>query len=207
MTQSNNQNSSSRWAGKILLILVWIILLWGRYIIWVYNGLLSSDESIKSLQAQVDNMYERRADLVPQVSAVVKKYAEYEWWVLTGIAGLRSNATALENMAKQGDVKSEAFGTLLASTLGGMKIISENYPTLKADTQFTNLYTTLEGSENRIRTAIMDYNDAIVPYNTKVRTFPTNLVANFLGMGTKDRITPAEEKDIKAVPDVEWLLD
>jgi LemA protein len=174
---------------------------------WVYNGLLSSDESIKSLQAQVDNMYERRADLVPQVSAVVKKYAEYEWWVLTGIAGLRSNATALENMAKQGDVKSEAFGTLLASTLGGMKIISENYPTLKADTQFTNLYTTLEGSENRIRTAIMDYNDAIVPYNTKVRTFPTNLVANFLDMGAKDRITPAEWKDIKAVPDVEWLLD
>lgn len=106
-------------------------------------------------------------------------------------------------MAKQGDVKSEAFGTLLASTLGGMKIISENYPTLKADTQFTNLYTTLEGSENRIRTAIMDYNDAIVPYNTKVRTFPTNLVANFLGMGTKDRITPTEGKDIKAVPDVE----
>lgn len=174
---------------------------------WVYNGLLSSNESIKSLQAQVDNMYERRADLVPQVSAVVKKYAEYEWWVLTGIAGLRSNATALENMAKQGDVRSEAFGTLIASTLGGIKIISENHPTLKADTQFTNLYTTLEWSENRIRTAIMDYNNAIVPYNTKTRTFPTSLVANFLWMGAKDRITPAEGKDIKAVPDVEWLLN
>jgi LemA protein len=99
---------------------------------------------------------------------------------MTGIAGLRSNATALENMTKAGDVKSEAFGTLLASTLGGMKIISENYPILKADTQFTNLYTTLEGSENRIRTAIMDYNNAVIPYNTKVRRFPTSLVANFL---------------------------
>jgi len=174
---------------------------------WIYNGLLSSDESIKSKQAQVENMYERRADLVPQVTAVVKKYAEYEGWVLTGIAGLRSNATALENMAKQGDVKSEAFWTLLASTLGGMKIISENYPVLKADTQFTNLYTTLEGSENRIRTAIMDYNDAIIPFNTKVRTFPTNLIANVLWMGVKNRITPAEDKDIKAVPDVEWLLN
>ncbi len=209
MTSSatQNQGSSSRGIGKIVLILIWIILLWGRYVMWIYNGLLSSDESIKSKQAQVENMYERRADLVPQVTAVVKKYAEYERWVLTGIAGLRSNATALENMAKQGDVKSEAFGTLLASTLGGMKIISENYPTLKADTQFTNLYTTLEGSENRIRTAIMDYNDAIVPYNTKVRTFPTNLVANFLNMGAKDRITPTEGKDIKAVPNVEWLLN
>jgi LemA protein len=173
----------------------------------VYNWLLQSDEEIKTLQAQVDNMYERRSDLVPQVSAVVKKYAEYEWWVLTGIAWLRSNATALENMAKAGDVKSEAFGTLLASTMGGMKIISENYPTLKADQQFTNLYTTLEGSENRIRTAIMDYNNAIIPYNTKTRTFPTNLVANFLHMWAKNRITPTEWKDIKAVPDVEWLLN
>ncbi len=67
----------------------------------IYNGLLGSDEEIKALEAQVGNMYERRADLVPQVAAVVKKYAEYEGGVLTGIAGLRSNATALENMAKQ----------------------------------------------------------------------------------------------------------
>ena len=205
MTKSTT--SSSRGTGKILLILLWIVLLWGRYIMGVYNWLLESDESIQSLNAQVDNMYERRADLVPQVTAVVKKYAEYEWWVLTGIAGLRSNATALENMAKQGDVKSEAFWTLLASTLGGMKIISENYPVLKADVQFTNLYTTLEWSENRIRTAIMDYNNALTPYNTKVRKFPTNVVANFLWMGVKTRITPPEDKDITAVPDVEWLLN
>ena len=75
----------------------------------IYNGLLSSDENLKSLNVQVSNMYERRADLVPQVAVVVKKYAEYEGGVLTGIAGLRSNATALENMAKQGDTKSEAF--------------------------------------------------------------------------------------------------
>lgn len=174
---------------------------------WVYNGLLGADENLQSLEAQVDNMYERRADLVPQVTAVVKKYAEYEWWVLTGIAGLRSNATALENMAKQGDVKSESFWALLASTLGSMKIISENYPILKADAQFTNLYTTLEGSENRIRTAIMDYNNAIAPYNTNVRRFPTNLIANLLGMETKERITPLEDKDITTVPDVEWLLN
>jgi LemA protein len=148
----------------------------------IYNGLLATDESLQALDAQVQNMYERRVDLIPQVSAVVKKYTEYEGGVLTGIAGLRSNATALENMAQAGDVKSEAFSTLLASTMGGMKIISENYPQLKADTQFTNLYTTIEGSENRIRTAIMDYNNAITPYNTKVRKFPTKLIADFLGL-------------------------
>ncbi len=195
-------------SGIKTLLIVWaIVVLAGMYVSSVYNGLLWADENIQSLEAQVDNMYERRADLVPQVTAVVKKYTEYEGGVLTGIAGLRSNATALQNMAAQGDVKSEQFGALLASTLGGMKIISENYPVLKADTQFTNLYTTLEGSENRIRTAIMDYNNAIAPYNTRVRKFPTNIVANMLGMGIKERITPLEDKDITAVPDVDWLLN
>lgn len=191
---------------KILLWLLAIIVLAGVYVMNIYNGLLGSDESLKSLEVQVSNMYERRADLVPQVAAVVKKYAEYEGGVLTGIAGLRSNATALENMAKQGDIKSEAFWSLLASTMGGMKIISENYPLLKADTQFTNLYTTLEGSENRIRTAISDYNNAVAPYNTRVRTVPTKFVADFLGLGAKERIAPPETKDIKAVPNVEQML-
>ena len=199
---------TTKGSGIRTLIILWgIIVIISLYIANTYNGLLWIDENLQSLEAQVDNMYERRADLVPQVTAVVKKYAEYEGGVLTGIAGLRSNATALENMAKQGDVKSEAFWSLLASTLGGMKIISENYPVLKADTQFTNLYTTLEWSENRIRTAIMDYNNAITPYNTRVRTFPTNIVANFLGLWTKERITPPSDKDITTVPNVEELLN
>ncbi len=191
-----------------ILIIVWsIIIVIGIYMMNVYNWLLWSDEQLQSLEAQVDNMYERRADLVPQVVAVVKKYSEYEGSALTWIAWLRSNATALENMAKQGNTQSEQFWTLLASTLWWMKIISENYPVLKADTQFTNLYTTLEWSENRIRTAIMDYNNAITPYNTRVRRFPTNIIANFLWLWQKERITPPSEKAITTVPDVEWLFN
>lgn len=193
---------------KNILIIIWsLIVVIGMYMMNVYNWLLWADEQLQSLEAQVDNMYERRADLVPQVVAVVKKYSEYEGSVLTWIAWLRSNATALENMAKQGNTQSEQFWTLLASTLWWMKIISENYPVLKADTQFTNLYTTLEWSENRIRTAIMDYNNAIAPYNTRVRRFPTNIVANFLWLWQKDRITPPSEKAITTVPDVEWLFN
>lgn len=192
---------------KILLWLVWIAILLGLRIQSTYNGLIGLDESISSVRVQVDNMYERRADLVPQVVAVVKKYADYEWSVLTGIAALRSNATTLQTMVNNGDTQSESFGALLASTMGGMKIISENYPTLKADTQFTNLYTTLEWSENRIRTAIQDYNNAVIEYNTRIRRFPANIAAAMLGFIPRERITPPSDKDIQAVPDVENLLN
>lgn len=176
-----------------------------------YNGLVQSDENLQSLEAQVDNMYERRKDLVPQVAAVVKKYAEYEQNTLTGIVGLRSqsqNLDALNQMAAEGDVKSSEFSSLLASTMWGLRVTLEAYPQLKADTQFTNLYTTLEGSENRIRTAIKDYNDRVIEYNLKIRAFPWGkLFSAVLGYSPKERILPPEDKEIKDVPDVEQLLN
>lgn len=90
--------------------------------------------------------------------------------------------------------------------MGGIKVNLEAYPQLKADTQFTNLYTTLEGSENRIRTAIKDYNDAVVSYNTTTRKFPRGLIGRVVGFKPMDRITPAEGKNITEVPNVDELL-
>ena len=176
-----------------------------------YNGMIGLDESIKTQQAQVDNVYERRVDLVPQVAAVVKKYTEYEGSVLTGIVALRSQSANLDQlnaMIQNGDYKSSDFSSLLASTLGGLKVTVEAYPQLKADTQFNNLYVTLEGSENRIRTEIMNYNNMVIDYNLKVRTFPWGkLFSGLFGFEEKARITPPEDKDIKQVPDVEGLLN
>jgi LemA protein len=171
--------------------------------------MISAQEPLKSVRAQVDNMYERRKDLVPQVAAVVKKYAEYESGTFMGVTALRSqagNMDALNAMIAKGDIKSDQFSSLLASTMGGIKISMEAYPELKADTQFTNLYTTLEGSENRIRTSIKDYNDAISTYNIKTRTFPRNLVGGIFGFTALERIAPPAGKDITAVPDVSQLL-
>ncbi len=191
-------------------IVLWIIVVVGLSVVGFYNGMVQLEEEIKSVEAQVDNMYERRKDLVPQVAAVVKKYAEYEQGTLSGIVALRSqnqNLQTLNEMAAKGDVKSSEFSSLLASTMGGLKITLEAYPELKADTQFTNLYTTLEGSENRIRTAIKDYNDRIVPYNLKVRSFPWGKIFSWLfGFEQRDRITPPDDKEIKEVPNVEELL-
>lgn len=169
------------------------------------------EESIISMDSQVKNMYERRTDLVPQVAAVVKKYAEYERGTFEGIVKLREasgNLTTLQNMSKEGKVTSAEYSNLLASTLSTLKITMEAYPQLKADTQFTNLFTTLEGSENRIRVEIKNYNDAVAVYNLQVRSFPYGKIfSGIFGFSAKERINPPEEKEIKAVPDVENMLD
>lgn len=196
-----------KWWLWVLVAVVVIVLAKG---VSFYNGMISLDESIKTQQAQVDNVYERRVDLVPQVAAVVKKYTEYEGSVLTGIVALRSQSANLDQlnaMIQNGDYKSSDFSSLLASTLGGLKVTVEAYPQLKADTQFNNLYVTLEGSENRIRTEIMNYNNMVIDYNLKVRTFPWGkLFSGLFGFEEKARITPPEDKDIKQVPDVDALL-
>lgn len=194
---------------KVLIGILVVLALFGLGLKNYYNTMIAAQEPLTSVRAQVDNMYERRKDLVPQVAAVVKKYAEYESGTLVGVTALRSqnaNLDALTAMAAKGDIKSDQFSSLLASTMGGIKISMEAYPELKADTQFTNLYTTLEGSENRIRTSIKDYNDAIVNYNIKTRTFPRGFFGRMLGFKPLDRITPPAGKDITAVPDVEQLL-
>ena len=169
------------------------------------------EESLVSMQSQVNNMYDRRTDLVPQVAAVVKKYAEYEKGTLTEIVKLReasANLDKLQALASEGKVASADYSNLLSSTLSTLKITMEAYPQLKADSQFTNLFTTLEGSENRIRVEIKNYNDAISPYNLKVRSFPFGKVFSPLfGFSVKERINPPEGKDIKSVPNINNLLE
>lgn len=173
--------------------------------------MVALDEEITSQQAQVENVYERRVDLVPQVAAVVKNYTQYEGSTLENVTALRTqsqNLDQLNSMIENGEYKSADFSSLLASTLGGLKVTVESYPELKADTQFSNLFVTLEGSENRIRTEILNYNNMIVSYNLKVRSFPWGkLLSGMFGFEQKERITPPADKEIKEVPDVDALLN
>ena len=198
--------------GWIILIVVIVVLLWlysaGKN---YYNDIIVTEEQIISQDAQVQNVYERRVDLVPQVAAVVKNYTNYEWATLENITALRSQSANLDQlsaMAEQGNYKSAEFSSLLASTMGGLRVTLEAYPQLKADTQFNNLYVTLEGSENRIRTEILNYNNMIVDYNLKVRSIPRGkLFSSIFGFEEKARITPPEDKDIKEVHDVDTMLN
>ena len=191
--------------GLIALVVI-AILSWFKF----YNGTLKMSEDIDALDKQVANMYDRRADLVPQLSAVVKRYAEYESGTLANVVSLREPANQLANlqgMVAKGEANTPAFNNLLASTLSQVKLTVEQYPNLKADWQFTALFTELEGSENRIRVAIKDYNDGVGTYNVRVKSLPWGrLFGTIFGLQPKARIAPAEGKDYKAVPNVDQLL-
>lgn len=197
-------------------LIIWLIIIWILIVftltgsIWYYNNLISMQETIKSQHAQVENMYERRTDLVPQIAAVVKKYAEYESSTLKWIVELReasNNLAKLQSMIWEWKVKSAEFDNVLASTLSTIKLTVESYPNLKADTSFMALFTELEWSENRIRTEIKSYNDQVWTYNMKIRSFPYwKIMSMFFGFKSEERITPPEWKDIKAIPDVNNLL-
>jgi LemA protein len=190
--------------------IIWIIALIALYGIGWYNNIITAQWTLVSTEAQVNNMYDRRKDLVPQVAAVVKKYAQYESRVLVGVTELRTQSANLDKlnaMVAQWDVKSSDFSSLLASTMWWIKISMEAYPTLKADTQFTNLYTTLEWSENRIRTSIKDYNDMVGAYNARLMLIPGRLFNALFNFPTKSLINPPADKNIKEVPNVDKLLE
>lgn len=193
--------------------ILWAIVLLGLYLMGFYNSLIWLDVKLNGMQAQIQNMYERRADLIPQLAAVVKRYAEYEqttFGEVTKFRGPANQLATLSGMVANGDISSSTFATLLASTLTSVKIGAEAYPDLKAIGQFDKLFVEIEGSENRIRTAIMDYNNAYKAYSEKIRRFPGNLIFKLFSSSFQSHtnfVLPDAGKDVKAVPNVDALLD
>lgn len=193
----------------------WIVLAAVAYVaisaFGFYNSRITMGPGLDNQYAQVQNMYERRADLIPQLTAVVKKYAEYESGTLLAVVEARNEASknleVLSQMVEAGQIQTPDFSAILGSTMAGLKVAVEAYPELKADTQFTSLFTELEGTENRIRTSIMDYNNAATNYNASLVRIPDRYYASWMWFSTKELITPPSDKDIKTVPDVEGLLE
>lgn len=172
----------------IVIIVIAVIVL-GAFI-WVkntYNGLVKSEEGVDAAWAQVENVYQRRADLVPNLVATVKGYAAHESETLESVTAARSRATQVtvsdlseENIEKFNKAQGE-----LSSALGRLLMITENYPDLKANENFRDLQAQLEGTENRIATERMKFNEAARAYNTKVRSFPANIIASMFGFEKK----------------------
>lgn len=176
--------------GMITLIVVAAVLLGG--FLWVknaYNKMVSSDENVHSAWAQVENVYQRRADLIPNLVATVKGYAEHESATLEAVVAARAKATQItvdsENLSEAAlSQYNEAQGEL-SSALGKLLMIQENYPELKANENFRDLQAQLEGTENRIATERMKFNEAAKSYNTYIRSFPTNMLASIFGFQKK----------------------
>lgn len=174
-----------------------------------YNALQVQDEDTNAKWSEVVNQYQRRADLVPNLVAVVERYAKHEQDVLTEVAQARSRVGSVqitpETLSNPESLKAyqEAQGQM-TSALSRLMMVSEQYPTLKADAMFQELQAQLEGTENRITVARKNYIDSIQTYNSTVRQFPTNLTAKVFGMSTKPNFTVENEKAISTAPTVNF---
>jgi LemA protein len=156
-----------------------------------YNSLVSSEEEVKADWSQVENVYQRRADLVPNLVATVKGSAAHEQNTLAAVTQARAEATQVKLSA--GDLsdpaKMRAFEqaqSQLTQSLGRLLAVSENYPDLKANASFRDLQVQLEGTENRIAVERRRYNEAVQRYNTLVRSFPSLISAKLFGFHTKE---------------------
>ena len=176
--------------GLITIIIIAVIILGG--FLWVkgaYNKMVTEDENVQSAWAQVENVYQRRADLIPNLVATVKGYAEHESATLENVVAARAKATQMsidpENLSEEAIAEfNEAQGEL-STALGRLLLIQENYPDLKANQQFSELQAQLEGTENRIATERMKFNEAAKAYNTMIRKFPDNILASIFGFEKK----------------------
>ena len=186
----------------IVLGILAIIVLW---VAGMYNGFVAAEEEVESAWSQVENQYQRRADLVPNLVATVKGYAAHEQETLEGVIEARAKATQVTiDPAKATPEQLAAFQAAqgeLSQALGRLLAVAENYPDLKANENFRDLQAQLEGTENRITVARQLFNESARNYNTKIRRFPNNILAGMCGFEKKPYFE-AEEGASKA-PKVE----
>ncbi len=170
----------------IVLAVVAVVAIWA---ISAYNGLVKSEEKVKTAWSQVENVYQRRADLIPNLVATVKGYASHESSTLEGVVEARAKATQVtvsaDDLTEEKIAEFQKAQGELGSALGRLMAISEAYPDLKANENFRDLQAQLEGTENRIATERKNYNQEAREYNTAIRVFPKNLVASVFGFQAK----------------------
>jgi len=148
------------------------------------------DESVTRQWAQVENAYQRRADLIPNLVETVKGYADFEQETLTAVIEARSKATGItidpSNLTNQAVQQFQAAQDQLSSALSRLMVVVERYPDLKANQSFLELQSQLEGTENRISFERMKFNEATGSYNTYIRRFPRNIIASIFGFDRRD---------------------
>ncbi|WP_444297819.1 LemA family protein [Leyella stercorea] len=166
----------------ITIVVIALVAIWG---ISSYNGLVSMDENVSNQWANVETQYQRRSDLIPNLVNTVKGYAKHESQTLEAVMAARSQATQVKidpsNCTPQQLAAYQKAQGDVTTALGKLLAITENYPDLKANQNFLELQSQLEGTENRINVARKDFNDTAKKYNTSLRRFPRNIVASMCG--------------------------
>lgn len=178
-----------------IVAFVAIVLIWG---ISINNSLVKSDENVQQAWSQVENVYKRRMDLIPQLVETVKGAANYEKSVLTEVTNARAGvdqvkvdpSTLSEDQVKAYQQAQDKLGKALANSI---KVTVERYPELTATKNFAELQQQLEGTENRITVERSKFNKAVQEYNTKVRRFPNSIIAGICGFDKKGYFTAPEK--------------
>ena len=193
--------------GLITLIILALVALglysWGKN---AFNTLVQGEEGVEAAWAQVENVYQRRADLIPNLVATVKGYAEHESSTLQAVIEARAKATQTKidpaNLNAEEIAKFQAAEGELSQALGRLLVTVEQYPDLKANQNFLELQAQLEGTENRITVERQKFNDTAKAYNTQVRTFPQNIIASLFNFEKKGYFKAAEGAE--TAPKVEF---
>lgn len=173
----------------VIIIIVAIVAIMGLYALTTYNSLASKDEACLNQWSKVESQYQRRLDLIPNLVSTVKGYAKHEEETLIKVIEARNNATQVKfdanNLTQEQMDQFQQSQDALSSALKGLNVVIERYPDLKANQNFLQLQSQLEGTENRIAVERQRYSDMINQYNTSIRRFPKNIIASLLGFDRK----------------------
>ena len=192
------------WITLIIIVIIFVSLF--SWVKGTYNTMVTQDESVKTAWSQVENQYQRRMDLIPNLVNTVKGYATHEKETLEGVISARSEATKTtidpSNLDEASLQRFQAAQGELSSALSRLMVVIERYPELKANQNFSEQHAQLEGTQNRITVEPKRFNEVAQAYNTYIRSFPNNLLAGMFGFQTKAYFT-AEAGSEKA-PKVEF---
>ena len=188
------------------IVVLGVLAILGLWVMNTYNRLVEQEETVESAWSQVENQYQRRADLVPNLVATVKGYATHEEETFTRTMEARAKATQITidpaNATPEQLAAYQAAQGELSQALGRLMAVAESYPELKANENFLNLQSQLEGTENRCTIARQQFNETAREYNTIVRRFPGNIIASIFGFQKKPYFEADEEA--KHAPQVEF---
>lgn len=187
----------------IVIAIFLVLFFWSKN---VYNSMVTQDESVKTAWSQVENQYQRRLDLIPNLVNTVKGYATHEKETLQGVVNARAKATQMtvdpSNLNEETMKKFQAAQGELSGALSRLMMVMERYPDLKANQNFKELQVQLEGTENRISVERKRFNEMAQSYNTFIRSFPNNILSGIFGFQSKAYFSA--ESGAEKAPKVEF---
>lgn len=194
---------------KSVLTIVIFVAVIAIAILWLasgYNNMVSAQEEVTTRWSNVESQYQRRADLIPNLVNTVKGYAEHESSTLEAVVAARNNASSIKidpsEMTPEQFAEYQKAQNEVGGAIGRLLAVAESYPDLKANRNFLELQEQLEGTENRIQYARREYNEGVQVYNTMVRRFPNNIIANIFGFDKMSKFGSSEGADV--APTVEF---